>query len=85
VVFASSILLVVGTSVFLQNAPLIHPFRVGQAVIFGLALIGAFSSNDRIHAGLALILPLLLIPWMFFMFQQPGGFFQQPGGLPFSP
>ena len=84
-IFATSLLLVVTTSVWLLNAPLVHRLRGAQAVIFGLALIGAFSSNRRIHAGLAIIIPLSLIPWMFFVFQEPGGFFQQPGGLPASP
>ena len=77
-IFATSLLLVVTTSVWLLNAPLVHRLRGAQGFLFGLALIGAFFSNRRIHAGLAIIIPLSLIPWMFF-------FFQEPGGLPASP
>ncbi len=78
-IFALSLLLVVATSVFLRNAPLLDPFRGSQAVVFGLALIGAYSSDHRIHAGLAITLPPFLIIAAFFALQQPGGFLQQPG------
>ncbi len=74
VIFALSLLLVVSTSVLLLDAPLLHPFRASQALVFGLALLGAYSSDPRIHAGLAIALPLSLIPTMFFLWQQPGGF-----------
>ena len=78
-IFALSLLLVVTNSVFLRNAPLVDPLRGTQAVLFGLALIGAFSSNHRVHVGLAIAIPPYLITSAFLGLQQPGGFLQQPG------
>ena len=58
------------TSVLLEM-PLWNPARVMQLTIFGIATVGAFTSNERVVSGIALLLLLLSIG-IVFANPQPG-------------
>jgi hypothetical protein len=58
VALASWALVVAGMNTLLLAMPLWHPVRVGQLAIFSIAAVGAFTSNERVVAGIA---PLLLL------------------------
>ena len=47
------------TITVLLETPINHPFRVAEAVLFGVGVVGASSDSPRVHAGLAMLLVAL--------------------------
>jgi len=60
-----------GLAVVLE-VPLLHPARVPQVMAMAAALLGAYSSSARVHAGLALFLLLNLVATGYSIFLEPG-------------
>ena len=64
----------IAISTVVLGFPLVHPTRVVQAVALPTALLGAFSSNPRVHAGLVMFLFAVVILFMFSFGLRPGEF-----------
>ena len=60
-----------GTAIVL-DVPWLHPAHVPQLAGMAIALLGAHSSSERVHAGLALFLVLNLTVAGYAVFLEPG-------------
>jgi hypothetical protein len=69
--FASWALVVAGMHTLILGMPLWHPGRVVELALFCTAIVGAFTSNEKVVSGIALILPLLALGSALFL-RQPG-------------
>ena len=52
--------------------PWLHPAQVPQAIAMAAALLGAYSSSEQVHAGLAMFLLLNLVIAASSVFLEPG-------------
>ena len=71
VALATWVLVIAAMTSVLLEMPLWNPARVGQLTIFGIATVGAFTSNERVVSGIAPLL-LLLSVGIVFGLRQPG-------------
>lgn len=69
---AAAVLVAATSSTVILQMPWIHPARAPMLVTLAVALIGVSSSNERVHAGVALGFILLPLVLAFTLLSEPG-------------
>ncbi len=69
---AALALVVTFAATAILGLPWLHPARVSQLLGVGIGLIGASSSSERVHTGLALLILVVTFVVMPIVFLEPG-------------
>ena len=65
-------LVVIATSFLILDLPLIHPVRLGQIAAIIISVVGAISSKPKVHAGIVVILMIMIVGMAVSIASQPG-------------